>query len=130
MDVDNEPEVKDTTTNLKLDTTRTGVSTMNESGNQLLQLTPFDEAESKVINLLRITESTIDELQLVPNCDYNKLNELSQSFLQSVFDIQASLKALPEYESSTTTNLNETYLLQKKLEQLHSQEAAHHTNVS
>lgn len=94
-----------------------------EDSNQTL-LTPFDEAEAKVLNILKITEITIDELNLVPECDYNKLNELSQSFLQSVFDIQASLKALPESESaSTTSNLNELYLLQKKLEQLKSQKA-------
>ena len=65
------------------------ISNRDDSSNCLDVL---NNCESKILQLLSITQETLQEFQNLPNCESYKLEGFSQSYLDTIVYIQTNLK--------------------------------------
>ena len=64
---------------------------MNEE-EKTLKLKELEKAEAEVLELVALTEGTVDELKRVPEINPNLVGELSQGYLRNIKSVQATLK--------------------------------------
>lgn len=73
-------------------------STREDSSNCLDIL---NNCESKILQLLSITQDTLQEFQNLPNCESYKLEGFSQSYLDTILYIQTNLKNISIADAKT-----------------------------
>ena len=74
------------------------------TGNISNNLEVLSTCESKILELLTITQETLQELQNIPACDNEILQKLSLSYLENVYYIQTNLKQISAIENKNVVS--------------------------
>ena len=70
----------------------TNISSSNRSDSKTVAaLESLDKAEENVFKVLSIAHETLQELQNMPTCDMDKINELSLSYIDNIKDLRNNL---------------------------------------
>ena len=54
-------------------------------------LNELNQAEEDVLRLMEVAEETIHELERIPTCDYNKIDNLSKEYLNNLQSIRSKI---------------------------------------
>lgn len=69
-----------------------------------LDLAELDLAEQEVLQIMAVAAETAEELQRLPVCNHERLNELSSTFLRLTYSVKSRIKNQVEYLESNSTN--------------------------
>ena len=64
----------------------------------------LDLAEQEVLQLMAVAAETVEELQRLPECNHERLNELSSTFLRLTYSVKNRIKNQVEYLESNIIN--------------------------
>ena len=51
----------------------------------------LNQAEDEILRLMEVAEETIHELERIPTCDYNKIDNLSKEYLNNLQSIRSKI---------------------------------------
>jgi hypothetical protein len=68
------------------------------------RIAELDLAEQEVLQLMTIAAETAEELQRLPACNHERLNELSSTFLRLTYSVKHRIKNQVEYLEGNPVN--------------------------
>jgi hypothetical protein len=80
------------------------------------KLRKFEESELIILDILKMAKETSNELSKIPNCDFDKISDLSIHYLDKVILAQTSIKSLNTQKNNNVRRLDEISLLSKMAE--------------